>query len=153
MIFYSIFYLIILLTVVLGRDWGLQTHAAPQKPAAPWCWSHPWWKKEQKIRFPILSLSKPFLFFSKNKKSIQRRCKITVNTMWTQQTGWGKAYFLHESISQPEFLFLSIPVMFVPLFIPAAERGVWKQFKQLADAECFSTPKGGKRCVGLMKNS
>lgn len=42
--------------------------------------------------------------------------------MWTQKTGWGKPYFLHESISQPEFLFLSIPVMFVPLFIPDAER-------------------------------
>lgn len=47
--------------------------------------------------------------------------------------------------------FLSIPVMFVPLFIPAAECEVWKQFKQLADAECFSALRGGKRCVRMME--
>ncbi len=34
--------------------------------------------------------------------------------------------------------------MSVPLFILAGERGVWKQFKQLADAECFSTLRGGE---------
>ena len=33
--------------------------------------------------------------------------------------------------------------MFLPLFIPAAERGAWKQLKQLADAECFSAPRVG----------
>lgn len=32
--------------------------------------------------------------------------------------------------------------MFVALFIPDAEQ-VWKQFKQLANAECFSTLRGG----------
>lgn len=41
--------------------------------------------------------------------------------------------------------------MFVPLFIPAAECEVWKQFKQLADAECFSALRGGKRCVRMME--
>lgn len=121
--FCSIFGLIILLTVELGQGWGLQTHAAPQKPAAPWCWSHPWWKNKFNI---ILSLSHSF-FQQENHpgdiKTTQRRFKITLNTMWIQKTGWGKPYLLHESISQPEFLFFSIPVMFVPLFIPDAESG------------------------------
>jgi len=40
-----------------------------------------------------------------------------------------------KAFLDPEFLFLSIPVVFVLLFITGAGRVVWKQFKQLADAE------------------
>lgn len=43
--------------------------------------------------------------------------------------------------------------MFVPLFIPAAECEVWKQFKQLADAECFSALRGGNGALEWWKNS
>lgn len=86
-------------------------------------------------------------------KTPQRRFKITLNTMWTLKTGWGKPYFLHESISQPEFLFLSIPDVFVSLFTPGTERGVWKQFKQLANAECFSTLRGGNGATDRWKTA
>lgn len=106
-----LFGLIILLTVALGRGWGLQTHAAPQKPAAPWCWSHPWWKerKMSKIRFSMLSPSHSY-FFQKaqdcpgDTKTPQRRFKITEHNV-NPEDRVGRPYFLHESISQPEFLF------------------------------------------------
>lgn len=69
--------------------------------------------------------------------------------MWSHSTGRGKPYFLHESISQPEFLFLSILVMFVLLFIPDAESGSnlnsWLMLS-------VSVPcRRGGRCVWLMK--
>lgn len=71
-----LFGLIILLTVELGRGWGLQTHAAPQKPAAPWCWSHPWWKerKMSEIRFPMLS---PSHFYFSKRTRLSRRYQNT----------------------------------------------------------------------------
>lgn len=104
-------------------------------------------KKDEEISFPILFYLWAILF----PKTPQRRFRITLNTMWTQKMGWGKPYFLHESIPQPEFLFLSIPVMFVPLFIPDGESGSnlnsWPMLS-------VSPPRGrGKWCVWLMKNS
>lgn len=55
-----------------------------------------------------------------------------------------KKTFLHANIPQTGRLYLCIPVMFGSLFILAAERGVWRQFKQLANAHRLTAPKGGK---------
>lgn len=55
-----------------------------------------------------------------------------------------KKTFLHTNVPQTGRLYLCIPVMFGSLFILAAERGVWRQFKQLANAHRLNAPKGGK---------
>lgn len=79
--------------------------------------------------------------------------RITTNTMWTKNTGWRKNIF-------PPWKHLSTWIPFFSAFLSClwpysysyAER-IWKQFKQLASADCFSTPQGRKREAWLMKNS
>lgn len=79
-------WVMLLLTVALGPGWGLQTRAAPQKPAAPWCWSHPWWtgrkkESEKTSYFQYLHLKAITLFSLENNEIIQEISKHLRETM------------------------------------------------------------------------